>query len=180
MTNYYAFRISKRCHTSLAFLRVSHFVIPNLFRDLGVNLIQEEPGHAASERRTTLSRVGSMIRNGQRRTALKSKMLKQVHDGLWCFYFRIFNLQLGTDILLLPARNHQPRTSSFVHATWNKQLVTAPHEGPRAALHSAQRHLASVQRFYCLQMLSEEWFLMLLILNPRLSGGTACGGECGL
>jgi len=41
MTNYYAFRISKRCHTSLAFSRVSHFVIPNLFRDLGVDLIQE-------------------------------------------------------------------------------------------------------------------------------------------
>jgi len=40
-------------------------------------------------------------------------------DGLWCFCFRIFNLQNGTDILLLPTRNHQPRTSSFILATWN-------------------------------------------------------------
>jgi hypothetical protein len=31
--NYYAFRINKRCHASLAFSRVSRFVIPNLFRD---------------------------------------------------------------------------------------------------------------------------------------------------
>jgi len=34
MTNYYAFRISKRCRVRLAFSGVSHLVILNLFQDL--------------------------------------------------------------------------------------------------------------------------------------------------
>ena len=34
MMNYYAFRISKRCHTHHDFLEVPLIVIPNLFRDL--------------------------------------------------------------------------------------------------------------------------------------------------
>ena len=40
MTNYYALRISKRCQTRHDFLEVPLLVIPNLFRDLGVDLIQ--------------------------------------------------------------------------------------------------------------------------------------------
>jgi len=40
MTNYRVFRISKRCHSRHDFFEVPHTVIPNLFRDLGVDLIQ--------------------------------------------------------------------------------------------------------------------------------------------
>ena len=40
MTNYRVFRISKLCHTRRDFLEVPLHVIPNLFRDLGVDLIQ--------------------------------------------------------------------------------------------------------------------------------------------
>jgi len=58
-------------------------------------------------------------------SALRTEMLKQVqHDELLCFCFRVFNLQLGTDILLLLTRYHQLRTSSFILASWNSQLTT--------------------------------------------------------
>ena len=40
MTNYYALRISKGCQTRHDFSVVPLIVIPNLFRDLGVDLIQ--------------------------------------------------------------------------------------------------------------------------------------------
>ena len=42
-TNYFAFGISKGCHTSLAFSRVSHVVIPDLIRDL-VLILSENGG----------------------------------------------------------------------------------------------------------------------------------------
>ena len=40
MTNYRVFRISKRCRTHHDFSEVPPIVIPNLFRDPGVDLIQ--------------------------------------------------------------------------------------------------------------------------------------------
>ena len=69
-----------------------------------------------------------MIRDWQRRTVLRIEMLKQVHDASLdslnnldlptsilkpltpAFALTTHNLQLGTDIFLLPTRNHLPRT----------------------------------------------------------------------
>ena len=41
-------------------------------------------------------------------------------------FFTTHNLHLATDPLLLPTRNHQPPTSSFILATWNLRLATDP------------------------------------------------------
>ena len=73
MTNYYAFRISKRCQTRRDFLEVPHLVIPNLFRDLGVDLIQgrvHDLGRAkdGSFQGKTVHFFGEQLSTSQKRT----------------------------------------------------------------------------------------------------------------
>ena len=96
-------------------------------------------------------------------------MLKQVqHDAV---LDSLNDLDLPTSIL-------KPLIPAFALTTQNLELIFCSYQP--ATTNPEPRHLCLQLGTDNLQLLFEEQLLMLLILNPRLSGGTACGGECGL